>query len=535
MKTQSLLLVFSISIISCLSAKISTPAIFGNNMVLQQNHPCPVWGNAEPHSSVSLKFAGKTYKTNSDKDGNWQITLDPLPASSSPLEMFIIGGQIEEIEKLGANLAELAKKHPGSILYNNILIGEVWLCSGQSNMGWKVNSSDDSDLESLSSNYPNLRMITIPQNGTQKPQKNFQGSWEISSPQSASSFSAVGYFFGRRLHQILQVPVGLINNAWGGSACEAWIPRNRLQQCKVAQPYMDQWQGKEKNYDYESQLNHYKQRLAKWESDNKQGNAKGQRPRVPRNLMTGQHRPANLYNGVLYPIIGFGIKGAIWYQGESNAGRAHAYREIFPLMIESWRQAWNQDEFPFYWTQLSDFRNEVDTPGDSSWAELRESQTLTLKKVSNAGEAVIIDTGEGRDIHPRNKQIVANRLLRHALANQYGHKIPYQSPLYKSHEIKESKVQIAFDHVGGGLYCFDTKSPVGFAICGADQKFVWAEAKLIGKDRVEVWSESIPSPVAVRYAWSDNPVCNLYRKDGAVTLPVTPFRTDDFPLTTRGK
>ena len=204
-------------------------------------------------------------------------------------------------------------------------------------------------------------------------------------------------------------------------------------------------------------------------------------------------------------------------------------------MIQSWRQAWNQGDFPFYWSQLADFRQEVDTPGDSSWAELREAQTLTLKKLMNVGEAVIIDAGEGRDIHPRNKQIVANRLLRHALVNQYGYKIPHHSPIYKSHEIKGNKVYITFDQTGSGLYCFDTKTPIGFSICGVDQKFVWAEANLVGKDKVAVWSDSVSSPIAVRYAWSNNPVCNLYRKDGAVTLPVTPFRTDNFPLTTLGK
>lgn len=251
--------------------------------------------------------------------------------------------------------------------------------------------------------------------------------------------------------------------------------------------------------------------------------------------MTGQHRPGNLFNGVLHPIIGYGIKGAIWYQGESNAGRAFAYREIFPLMVQSWRQAWGQGDFSFYWTQLADFRPESIVPNDSSWAELRESQTICLRKLNHTGEAVIIDTGEGRDIHPRNKQTVANRLLRHALAKDYGQKIPYESPKYKSMEIKGSKIIINFNHAGAGLYCFDSKAPTGFAICGEDQKFAWASAKLIGKDRVEVWADSITAPIAVRYAWADNPVCNLYLRDGGVTLPVTPFRTDSFPLTTMGK
>jgi sialate O-acetylesterase len=523
MKTTGLLLFFCIGITSSLSAKLSTPAIFGSNMVLQQSHACPVWGKAEPLASISLSFAGKTYETKANEKGSWRVTLEPHPATSNPLIMRII----EESPN--------GKENTGYITYENILVGEVWLCSGQSNMQWSVSRSQDSDLESLSAYYPNLRLITIPQVGSQEPQYDFKGAWESATPTTAANFSAVGYFFGRRLHQILQVPVGLINNSWGGSACEAWIPRNRLHQCKLAQPYLKEWQEKEKNYDYDKQLTEYKNRLAKWEAEQKSGNAKGKRPRQPRNQMTGQHRPANLYNGVLHPLIGYGIKGTIWYQGESNAGRAHAYREVFPLMIQSWRQVWGQGDFPFYWTQLADYMNEVDTPGDSTWAELRESQTLTLQQLKNVGEAVIIDAGEGRDIHPRNKQIVANRILRHALVNEYGHKLPNRSPTYKSHQIMGNKIQITFDQAGDGLYCFDTRTPIGFAICGNDQKFVWAEAKLIGQNKVEVWADSVSSPAAVRYAWSDNPVCNLYRKDGAVTLPVTPFRTDNFPLSTAGK
>jgi sialate O-acetylesterase len=281
------------------------------------------------------------------------------------------------------------------------------------------------------------------------------------------------------------------------------------------------WEDKEKTYNYETLYKAYEEKLFQWQANQKAGKAQGRHPRKPRNDMIGQHRPANLYQGVLSPIIGYGIKGAIWYQGETNAGRGYAYRETFPLMIQSWRQAWGQGDFPFYWVQLADFNKESTEPSDSDWAELRESQTLTLDKLKNLGEAVIIDAGEGRDIHPRNKQIVAKRLLRHALAKDYGHPVPHQSPRYKS--------------VDGSLYSFDTRTPTGFSICGKDQKFVWAEAKIVGKDKVEVWAQSVPSPVAVRYAWADNPSCNLYDKIGAVTLPVTPFRTDNFSLTTIGK
>jgi sialate O-acetylesterase len=302
---------------------------------------------------------------------------------------------------------------------------------------------------------------------------------------------------------------------------------------------MAQWEEIEKNFDFAKLQTNYEEKLKNWQDKaqeaRKAGKSQpGNRPRAPRNQLTGQHRPANLYNGVLNPIIGYGIKGSIWYQGESNSNRAHAYREVFPLMIQSWRDAWKQGDFSFYWVQLADYRPEITEPIDENWPELREAQTFTLDQLKNTGEAVIIDVGEGRDIHPRNKQIVANRLVRYALAKDYGMEIPYQCPRYKSMEIKANKIIVNIEHSGQGLYCFDVKQPIGFAICGKDRKFVWADAKLLGKDKIEVWADGIKEPIAVRYAWSNNPVCNLYRKDGSVTLPVTPFRTDDFPMITKG-
>ena len=285
---------------------------------------------------------------------------------------------------------------------------------------------------------------------------------------------------------------------------------------------MGRWKKTEESYDHETQVAAWKARVKKWEDGGKKGN----KPRAPRNPLTGNQRPANIYNGVLHPTIGYGIRGAIWYQGESNAGRSYQYRHLFPLMIQHWRDEWNQGDFPFYYVQLADFRNESADPQESAWAELREAQTMTMGKLKNTGEAVIIDVGEGRDIHPRNKQTVAKRLARWALAKDYGVKIPFQSPTYKSMEIKDGKATLTFDHVGRGLYTFDVREPVGFAIAGADKKFVWAKGKLVGANKVELWSDEVKNPVAVRYGWADNPVLNLYSREG---LPATPFRTDDWP------
>jgi len=241
--------------------------------------------------------------------------------------------------------------------------------------------------------------------------------------------------------------------------------------------------------------------------------------------MTGNQRPANIYNGVLASHIGYGIRGAIWYQGESNAGRAYQYRELFPLMISNWREKWGQGDFPFYWVQLADFRAEKLEPADSDWAELREAQTMTMSKLPKTGQAVIIDIGEGKDIHPRNKVDVGMRLARWALANEYGMKLPFRSPEYKSMEVSGDKAVLTFDFVGKGWRPFDVADPIGFAVAGEDKKFVWANAKVLPDGRVEVSAASVSTPASVRYGWADNPVCNMYSQDD---LPLTPFRTDDW-------
>ena len=242
--------------------------------------------------------------------------------------------------------------------------------------------------------------------------------------------------------------------------------------------------------------------------------------------MTGNSRPANLYHARLGPVMPYAIRGVIWYQGETNAGRAYQYREMFPLMIQSWREEWGQGDFPFYWVQLADFMAEKPEPGDSEWAELREAQTMTQDRLPNTGQAVIIDIGEASDIHPQNKLEVAKRLARWALGKNYGKSVVVESPRYDSMEKQGDKIVVKFKDVDGGLRTVDAGAVEGFAIAGEDRKWVWADAKILDKERVEVWSDEVPDPVAVRYAWANNPVCNLYSWAG---LPVTPFRTDDWP------
>ncbi len=481
-------------------AEIRTSAVFGDHMVLQREKPIHVWGWAEPGQSVEVGLAGKVETTKSDDKGRFDVRLPALPAGG-PHKMTIASGG-------------------DSVQFEDVLIGEVWVCSGQSNMQWAVEQSDDAELEALAANFPNLRLITVPRTGTQQPQTSFEGQWQACTPETVPSFSAVGYYFGRQIHQTLDVPVGLIDNSWGGSAAEAWVNRDVLRESGKFDELLARWRETEATFNYDDAMKRYRQRLEAWTKDKK-----GNRPRPPRDVLAGQHRPANLYNGVLYPILGYTVQGVIWYQGESNAGRAYQYRDLFPLMIQNWRDEWGQGDFSFYWVQLADFMQESDEPKDSTWAELREAQTMTLAKLPNTGEAVILNLGEASDIHPKNKQDVGKRLARWALAKNYGYDIPCQSPTYQSMSIEGDKIVLTFDHVGGGLDTFDVNKPIGFTIAGEDQKFVHADAKITGKNTVEVSSDQVDNPVAVRYAWADNPVCNVQSREG---LPMTPFRSDDW-------
>jgi len=492
------------------SADVRLPAIIGSNMVLQRGHKNPIWGWGEAGEKVTVTFAGQKIETTCDAKGAWRVTLAPMKASATPRRMVITGKNTLTIE--------------------NVLVGEVWVCSGQSNMGMSVSGCWNADLDTLSANYPAIRLITNPNPGSQEPQTTFNGAWDACTPETVPAFSAVGYFFGRTLHQVLGVPVGLIDNAWGGSACEAWTRRDLLEGNELNKPLMDRWAETERTFDFEKAKATHATKIAEWKERSKKARTEGKplphRPRPPQNKLAGQHRPANLFNARLLPIVPYGIRGAVWYQGESNSGRAYQYRDMFPLMIRNWRNVWGQGDFPFYWVQLADFRDEEPAPGDSNWAELREAQTMTMDELPNAGQAVIIDLGEASDIHPKRKQEVGYRLARWALARDYGIDVPFRSAQYKSMEIDGNRAVIAFEHVNGGLRTVDHRKVSGFAIAGEDKKWVWAEAKIKGEDCVEVWSDTVEKPVAVRYAWANNPVCNLYDQKG---LPVTPFRTDNWP------
>lgn len=488
-------------------AEVRLPAIFSDHMVLQRDTPAVVWGWATPWAEVTVSLAGNSATAAAADDGRWRLELPAMPAAVGETLTVSSGGQ--------------------SLSRSGVAIGEVWLCSGQSNMEWPLSASSNGDLEAMSANRPDIRLLTVPGPGSQTPVEDFPGAWEPCTPEAAKQFSAVGYHFGKRLADTLGVPVGLIDNAWGGSAAEAWTPRPAIEGQPPLRSIVDFWKAKEPELDEPAEWAEYETAMARWRRQVERAEAKGwrapERPKA-RGLAYGNRRPANLFNARVAPIAGFAVRGVIWYQGESNADRAAEYRDLFPTMIQAWRDAWKEPRMPFYWVQLADFRKETTEPVESNWAQLREAQTMTLDRLENTGQAVIIDLGEASDIHPKNKTEVGNRLARIALARDYGQEIAHASPRFDSLAVEGGKAIVAFKDVAIRLRAIDAKRVQGFELAGADGKFFRADAKVLDRNRVEVTCQSVPQPTAIRYAWADNPVCNLYDFAG---LPVTPFR---FPI-----
>ncbi|MBP7950052.1 MAG: hypothetical protein KA004_10380 [Verrucomicrobiales bacterium] len=501
---------FLLALAAPAAADVRLSKMFSDHMVLQRDKPVPVWGWAEAGEEVTVSFAGQNVATKADAGGAWQVKLAPLKTSQEP----------QVLSATGKNTVKVA----------DVLVGEVWLCSGQSNMGMTVGGTTDGDLEGLTApRLGKLRLITVGTPGSQEPVKEPDQTWVTCTPDTIRNFSAVGFYFGRQLLDTLDIPIGLINNAWGGSACEAWIRRDLFDGKEIYAPLVERWKKMEAEYDFAKEMAKFKAAVEAWKKQSDEAKAAGKQPpphpHAPQDLMKGNQRLANLYHGRLKPVMPYAIRGAIWYQGETNAGRAYQYREMFPLMIQNWRDDWGQGDFPFYWVQLADFKAEATAPGDADWAELREAQTMTMSKLPHTGEAVIIDVGEANDIHPRHKLEAGRRLARWALARDYAVPVAHHSPTYESMEKQGGKIIVSFKDADG-LRSHDVNEVRGFAIAGDDKAWKWASAKIIAPNKVEVSSPDVPHPAAVRYGWADNPVCNLYSKSG---LPVTPFRTDDWP------
>jgi sialate O-acetylesterase len=461
-------------------ANVTPNPLFGNGMVLQQGIKCPVWGKAAPDEEVRVTFKGDgdavEEKATADKDGKWRVDL-PAQKAGGPYTLSIEG--------------------KNKIALKDVYVGEVWVCSGQSNMEWPLSASAGAKEAITASKNPKIRLFTVNHKVVDKPVETvdvlpgMRGVWLECGPGSVGGFSAVAYFFGKHLQEKRNVPIGLIHTSWGGTVAEAWTPREAL----------------EANPDLKSLV--------------------AKTPIRPGDPNQG----TVLYNGMIAPLVPYGIRGAIWYQGESNAGRAYEYRTLFPKMIKSWREGWKQGEFPFLFVQLASFMKQDWRPADTAWAELRDAQFYTSQTVPHTAMAVITDVGDNEDIHPKDKATVGNRLALAARALAYEEKIEYSGPVFKSMNVEDHRAVLTFTHVGKGLDDSAGTALIGFTIAGEDHKFYNAHAE-IQKDKVVVWTDKVSKPVAVRYGWENYPMIDLWNKDG---LPASPFRTDDFPGVTGPK
>jgi len=653
-------LLFAALIITCTvaEAKVKLPAVFGDNMVLQQQTSAAFWGTANAGKPVTIvtSWNKKIYTGKAAVDGKWKIMVS-TPSYGGPYTIDISDGETTTL--------------------NNVLIGEVWLCSGQSNMemplaGW--GQIKDFQKEIANADYPNIRLlqaIHVASNAPLNDAEVSSGGWQSCSPQSVAEFSSVAYFFAREIYKKKGIPIGLIHTSWGGTIAEAWTSGTTLKEmpdfAKAAalientdqtkstanfKQQMDLWQKtvllKDSGYQQGNPLwvassfdasswksmmlpalfdqvvlpgfdgvvwfrkkvvipaswagKELKVNLGTIDDDDityfdgeKIGSSQGYQSSrsyvIPANKVKagefvlsvrvfdltggggiygnkgilsvksangesisldgewqykvglnlknfppvpvaaeGPNRPAVLFNAMINPFIPYAIKGVIWYQGESNADRAHQYRELFPAMINDWRKKWKIGDFPFYFVQLANYMKADEQPKASAWAELRDAQLSTLS-LPNTGMSVTIDIGDGENIHPKNKQEVGRRLALIALAKTYGDQIVYSGPSLISHQIKGSTMSLDFKFTDGGLVAKDGASLTGFSIAGEDQQFHWAKAVVQG-NHIIVSSTEVTAPVAVRYAWGNNPVCNLYNGAG---LPASPFRTDDWQDSTFGK
>jgi sialate O-acetylesterase len=499
-------------------AGVRLPGVFTDNMMLQRDQPVRVWGWAEADEAVSATLAGKTSATKADGKGLWSLEL-PAVASGENLELTVMGRN--------------------TVTLKNIIMGDLWVCSGQSNMEMELGGCVGFQEDQKAANLPKIRRIKF--NHTQSGQPEMvppvATPWQVCTPETVVHFSAVGFYFAREIVQKTGVPIGIVDNNWGGTAIEPWVPMEGLGQVAELKPQYLAKQEAIKNYRaaLPASLSTFEAWIAQTRKDLAAGTETSPPPAFPAQPDGGW---SSMYNAMIHPMVKSHIKGALWYQGESNGGEGESYYDKMRALIGGWRQQWGQGDFPFYFVQLANFQAVSEDPaGGNGWAKLRDAQTKSLS-VPNTGMAVITDTvplAERDDIHPRNKYDVGLRLSRWALARDYGMTdIEVSGPLFQSHKTEGGRIQLSFSHSGKGLMVGkkEGRSPAaenagaklkGFAIAGADRKWAWAEAVIEG-NTVAVSSPAVKEPVAVRYAWQMNPDgSNLYNRDG---LPASPFRTD---------
>jgi sialate O-acetylesterase len=485
--------------VSLSEAQLKLPTFFSDHMVFQRGQKINVWGMAEPETTITVSLNGKSAKTKANAEGRWQLSL-PAMKEGGPYELEVKAGD----EK---------------IVLKDIYIGDVWLASGQSNMQWSVAGVLNAEKEISEANYPLIRLLQVPVEISPHLKWDVDCKWQVCSPETVRDFSAVAYFFARELYKNLKIPIGIIHSSQGGTPAEVWMSwkaltsNTKLRLLKPPTRYVE----------LEPWIK-YDEELDKWQREVEKARKEGKpEPPPPQAPNWEFMHPAGLFNSMIAPFTRFPIKGVIWYQGESNIFRPQEYTILFPALIEDWRKIWGIGDFPFLFVQIAPVEppRTGEPSGNPYWAEIREAQIVGLR-LPNTAMVVTIDLGDpDGDVHPKNKQDVGKRLALAALAIAYGRKIEYSGPMFEKMEVEGNKARIFFTHTGRGLVCKGDKL-LGFAIAGEDKKFVWADAKIEG-NTVVVWSDKVQKPVAVRYAFENHPICNLYNKEG---LPASPFRTD---------
>ncbi|MEM7576235.1 MAG: sialate O-acetylesterase [Planctomycetota bacterium] len=493
---------------SAVMETLRLPAVFGDHMVLQRDKPLPVWGLADANATVSVTFLDQESTVIADQTGRWSVTLEPV-AAGGPFTL--------EVSSNGNHIA-----------FEDVLVGEVWLCSGQSNMDMRLMKVDDAESEVSAATNNQLRLFRVERAIADEPAFEVDAKWAVCSPAEARTFSAVGYFMGQRLQEQLGVPVGIIHSAYGGTPVEAWTPLEALTNHPETRPIVARQDRREQQY--AEALAVYEQAMAV-----NANLAEGQKPvPVPDEPTppTARYTPAGLYHAMLKPLAPYALRGFAWYQGESNTWRSAQYEYTLTELIQAWRADWNDDALPFGVVQLPSYALPPRVPrGEGSWPELRESQLRVAQKLDHVGLIVTTDVGDPTDIHPTAKRPIGERLARWALHSAYGQDVVSTGPILVDHRVEGDKFILTFDHVGSGLTSADGERPNGFCVAGPDKKFRWAtHIEILDERTLAIGEAKVPDPQAVRYGWDAHiPWATLTNSEG---LPASPFRTDDWERVT---
>lgn len=491
------------------AAELRLPRLIGDHMVLQRDTENPIWGWAEPDESITITFGDSEVTTKVGVSGRWRVNLPKFTASPK--------GQDLRVQSSGG----------ASIVLRNVLVGEVWLFCGPSNIYWPVERCANAKQEIDAADFPAIRFFSTPKKLADEPQDDCEGDWSVCSPETVGPASGVAYFFSRRLHHDLNVPIGVLQSFWGGSRVEAWTSASAVEANPALEPVVDWWRKAAEEYDLDAERRKFQLAKQQWENEvaaaKRAGEEAPAEPRMPANPAKSMHHPGRLFNGMIAPLIPYGIRGAVTYQGLGNLFWAEYGDPLMATMFRDWRERWNRGDFPIGMIQPAPFpTGDWNKQRPDAYSLQRETQIHLLKTLPGMGLAPTGDIINFRNVHFPNKQIVGQRMAQWALADVYDREIAHGGPVYQSMEIEGSAIRVRFENVAGELKTNDDEPPSGFFIAGKNGQFLPANATIDG-DLVLVRNANVPDPVAVRFAWGDTSISNLV--DGK-NLPASLFRTD---------